>query len=218
MAEINPTQRVYDVMQSLKDGNYLIPNIQRGYEWDQARVLKLLDSIMSGYPIGAIMVWQPTEDIQADIPTRPFIKDFESTQDYLTLPARAGNKGARLVLDGQQRLQSLYISFFGSYDKHRVYLNVTLIPSDEDGDTDYGFEFLEPHEVGKRPEMVPLDVLINLDIDDEFRFVEDLLIELIPVAKEADAGTQKRTGLRNNINNNIRKFKNRFNEKQILLF
>jgi hypothetical protein len=218
MPDINPNQRVYDVMLNVKDRAYLIPNIQRGYEWDQARLLKLLDSIMSGYPIGAIMVWQPMGDIQADIPTRQFVQDFESTQDYLTQPPHAANKNANLVLDGQQRLQSLYISFFGSYDKKRVYLDVTLIPTEEDGDTDYGFEFIEPGEAREKPEMVPLDALINLDIDDEYKFVEDLVTHLTGSITEKEEREKRQAELRNNINNNIRRFKNRFNEKQILLF
>jgi uncharacterized protein with ParB-like and HNH nuclease domain len=65
-------------------GVYRVPSIQRGYEWGQDRVTTLLDSIMSGYPIGAIMVWQPTDVIRKDIPTRRFISDYESNRDYLS--------------------------------------------------------------------------------------------------------------------------------------
>ena len=60
MAKLNPNQRIYDVMGEIQRGTYRIPNIQRGFEWNKPRVLKLLDSIMHGYPIGAIMVWKPT--------------------------------------------------------------------------------------------------------------------------------------------------------------
>jgi len=58
--ELNPNQRIYDVLQAIDRGVYRVPSIQRGYEWGSDRVTKLLDSIMSGYPIGAFMVWRPT--------------------------------------------------------------------------------------------------------------------------------------------------------------
>ncbi len=112
MFDLNPNQRIYDVAQAIHQGRYRIPNIQRGYEWGTGRVAKLLDSIMSGYPIGAIMVWRPTDEIRRDIQTRRFVADFESAHDYLSEPPHEADAGpeAYLVLDGQQRLQSLYLS------------------------------------------------------------------------------------------------------------
>ncbi|MBU6435573.1 MAG: DUF262 domain-containing protein, partial [Nitrospirae bacterium] len=53
---LNPNARIHDVADDIGRGLYRIPSIQRGYEWGQQRALKLLDSIMNGYPIGAIMV------------------------------------------------------------------------------------------------------------------------------------------------------------------
>src|SRR5688572_7596803 len=117
--DLNPNQRIYDVLQAIDRGVYRVPSIQRGYEWGPERVTKLLDSIMSGYPIGAIMVWRPTPEIRADIPTRRFTDKFESARDYLSEPPHPAESEAYLVLDGQQRLQSMYLGFFGSYDGRR---------------------------------------------------------------------------------------------------
>lgn len=215
MVDINPNQRVYDVMKALKQGTYRIPNIQRGYEWDQARVLKLLDSVMSGYPIGAIMVWQPTEEVRKDVPTRNFVQHFDTSQDYLNQPSHTSDQDAYLVLDGQQRLQSLFISFFGSYNKQQVYLNLIQIPTEQDDNTDYGFEFLLHEEAKTRPELTSLDKLVNLDIDEEYEFVENI-IRMFLVASQSESS--KIEELRKNINNNLRRFRNRFNEKSVLLF
>src|SRR5262249_26094760 len=141
MANLNPNQRIHDVLLDIERGLYRIPNIQRGYEWDKPRVAKLLDSIMNGYPIGAIMVWKPTPDVQRDISDRSFVKDFRSDQDYLSDAAHASDAEAYLVLDGQQRMQSLYLSFFGSYDGARVYMALDHLPSPEADDDDYDFQF-----------------------------------------------------------------------------
>ena len=46
MSDLAPTTRVHELLKDIH--RYRIPNIQRGYEWDEQRVSKLLDSIMSG--------------------------------------------------------------------------------------------------------------------------------------------------------------------------
>jgi uncharacterized protein with ParB-like and HNH nuclease domain len=129
MPNLNPNQRIYDVLQDIDRDYYRIPNIQRGYEWNKARITKLLDSIMNGYPIGAIMVWKPTPRVQSDISDRSFVSDFISDQDYLSDLPHISDTEAYLVLDGQQRMQSLYLSFFGSYDNERVYMAIDHLPS-----------------------------------------------------------------------------------------
>lgn len=218
MSNLNPNQQVYDVMLSLKRGDFQIPNIQRGYEWDQSRVLKLLDSIMSGYPVGAIMVWQPKPEFRSEIPTRNFVEHFDSTKDYHTEPVVPSNSEPYLVLDGQQRLQSLYLSFFGSYDGKQVFLNLTEIPSDEDGDTDYGFVFMDPSETKIHPELVHLNDLINLDSDDEFMFIDRIVKKVGEVKSSQTGEILSDLTLRNNINRNIDKFKEKFGIKMVLLF
>jgi len=84
MTRFDPNQRIFDVLKAVHAGAFRIPNIQRGYEWNSQRVLKLLDSIMNGYPIGAIMVWRPPASAASDIRTRKFVQNYDETSDYLT--------------------------------------------------------------------------------------------------------------------------------------
>src|ERR1019366_6058918 len=132
---MNPNQRIYDVVKDIEK-KYRLPSIQRGYEWDKQRILKLLDSIMNGYPIGAIMVWTPSDEIRKNIPSRAFVAYFDSKSGHLSdLPHEAEERDSYLVLDGQQRLQSLYLAFKGGYDRERVYMQVDYVPGeDDDGD------------------------------------------------------------------------------------
>lgn len=169
---INPNQTIYSVLQEIHAGKYRIPSIQRGYEWGPERVTKLLDSIMSGYPIGAIMVWRPNAEIRSEIPTRRLIDKFDSGLDYLSEDPHPSDDEAYLVLDGQQRLQSLYLSFFGSYDGRRAYLQIDHVPTDKDDDTDYRFEFITASEAAGRPEMTHVSDLIKQDSDTKFEFAE----------------------------------------------
>ncbi len=219
MPDINPTRRVHDVLEDIHRGRYRIPNIQRGYEWDEQRVSKLLDSIMSGYPFGAVMVWKPSPEVARDIPTRRFIQHFDSTQDYMSEPSVAVDDGAYLVLDGQQRLQSLYLSFFGTYNKKRVYLQVDPVPTDVDDDTDYRFEFLTADQAESRPDMVGLSHILQLDSESKYDFVRTKATEIV---SQPSAGTDDTkdtlAATERLIAQNIDRFIERFNMRQDLLF
>ena len=37
-----------------------IPSIQRQFVWDAEDIKELIDSIVNGYPIGAVIIWEPT--------------------------------------------------------------------------------------------------------------------------------------------------------------
>lgn len=219
MSSLAPNQRIFDVLSAIKQGTYRIPNIQRGYEWDEERVTKLLDSVMSGYPVGAVMVWRPKPEVAKDIPTRQFIQHFEATSDYSSDPSAPTDANAYLVLDGQQRLQSLYISFFGTYNKRAVYLRIDHIPTDQDDDTDYSFEFLTTQEAEGRPEMVPLAEILQQDSETKYDFARELAeqiankLESDPAAARLVADEKQRA-----IARNVDRFIERFNIQQALLF
>jgi hypothetical protein len=218
MTNLNPNQRIIDVLLDIHRGYYRIPNIQRGYEWDKTRISKLLDSIMNGYPIGAIMVWKPTPEIQRDISDRDFVRDFYSDQDYLSDAAHPSDSEAYLVLDGQQRLQSLYLSFFGSYDGERVYMAIDHLPSPEADDDDYDFRFLTPKEAEKRPNMVHLAEIVKLDSDTKYDFAERLAVRLAATVSDIGERQRVQSEKRNKIAKNIDKFIDRFNIYSVLLF
>ena len=65
---------------------------------------------MRGYPIGIILMWETYQNIQFRNFTSSYIE--EADFDYHSNDA---NTKKLLVLDGQQRLQSLYIALYGKY-------------------------------------------------------------------------------------------------------
>lgn len=217
MANLNPNQRIHDVLLDIHRGYYRIPNIQRGYEWDKPRIAKLLDSIMNGYPIGAIMVWKPTPEVQCEISDRSFICDFRSDQDYLSDTAHPSDAEAYLVLDGQQRMQSLYLSFFGSYDGARIYMAIDHLPSPEADDDDYDFQFLTPQEAKEKPQMVPLAKIVKLDSETKSDFAEELAARLVATIDKEPERQKAVSDKRKKIEKNIDKFVERFNVHPVLL-
>jgi hypothetical protein len=161
------------------------------------------------------MIWRPTEDTRKNIPYRRFIANYDSKRDYLSEDPHPVDQDEEpyLVLDGQQRLQSLYLSFFGSFDGARVYLRMDHIPTEDVGDTDYIFEFLTNEEAKIRPEMTQLSEIIKLDADTKFEFIEGLAFRLtqqISNEKERQSSLNKTKA---SISRNI----DRFNVKYSIL-
>ena len=124
----------------------VLPAIQRDFVWTEAQTETLLDSIMRGYPIGIALLWETYNDIDH----RLFVKDFRGGTIH-SYRGNARHRRLRVVLDGQQRIQSLYIALFGQRDGRSTYFDV--LSGQQSGDTEeerFLFESLTPAEARKR--------------------------------------------------------------------
>ncbi len=102
---------IQKVLKSIHEKQILLPAIQRDYVWDEEQVACLLDSIIKGFPIGNFLFWEKNAKIAYE-----FRRDYDPDCIENTSASPSDVKNADyLVLDGQQRLTSLYISFYGSY-------------------------------------------------------------------------------------------------------
>lgn len=129
---------VISLLNQVKNGDIVLPNIQREFVWSEESICKLMDSIMRGYPIGIVLMWETYQNIQFRKFTDSYIE--EADFDY----SSNDNELKRLlVLDGQQRLQSLFIALYGKY--HGKYLYFELLSGQEKDDSSeikYEFQFL----------------------------------------------------------------------------
>jgi len=78
------------LLSQIDSGSMLLPEFQRGYVWNRDQVRGLLRSLYLGYPVGGLLVWE----------TETTAEDVRGTDEA------AGNR--TLLLDGQQRLTTLY--------------------------------------------------------------------------------------------------------------
>ena len=101
-------------------GGFWLPNIQRSFVWKERQIEKLFDSLMRGYPIGALLVWKTKSEIKY----RKFIDNYENDIKLTELYVPENEECKLLVLDGQQRLQSLFIGLRGSYNGKELYFNI----------------------------------------------------------------------------------------------
>lgn len=180
MAKLKTNQTVKNIVDGIDQEEYQLPSIQRPFVWEPEQTLRLLDSIMCEYPIGAVMVWMPPSAIRC----RPFLKNYkpgERVQSQLPPP---GDSRAYMVLDGQQRLQSLYLAFYGTYDGKRVYLRIDGYADSKVDDLHYKFELLTSDEVAASPACVFIGELANLNIEDIDDFARTRLSEQSDAVKK----------------------------------
>ena len=149
---------VFDLVNHIDD--YYLPAIQREFVWPSAKIESLFDSLLRGYPIGTLLLWDVQPPAIFDFPFYELIRDFDIRKAHnikANLNARTNCFG---ILDGQQRITSLYIGLCGSYTEKvprlwvtnpdaypckKLYMNLLYSPKPEDdGATLFQVRFLPP--------------------------------------------------------------------------
>lgn len=111
---------IYEAMMRIKDGEYVMPAFQRQFVWSMEQIEKLWDSILLDYPIATFLFWHVDDNnVTWDTYFCNFLtavtfdnrKQADSVNYELTDINVAVTNTA--ILDGQQRLTSLYLSLFG---------------------------------------------------------------------------------------------------------
>jgi hypothetical protein len=81
----------------VEKGNIKIPVFQREFVWKDDQIMSLLDSIYHGYPVGSLLLWSTKERLHSERDVGGF-----------SLPTTPADYPVQYVLDGQQRLTTLY--------------------------------------------------------------------------------------------------------------
>jgi uncharacterized protein with ParB-like and HNH nuclease domain len=190
---------IRSIIKDINNKIYL-PAIQRKYVWEDNKITELMDSIMLGYPIGTFLFWKVKKDVinNKEYSMYKFINNYHERDNYqneaISFPLMVNYETIWSVLDGQQRLTSLYIALQGSvsrklphkrknndaaYPQKELYFDLHSKNSKSDDDDDnicYKFEF-----------MTSADDIINKDghlwyrVKDILRYkhTEELVTKLI---------------------------------------
>ena len=92
--ERQPTH-IREIISSINERRWLIPNFQRYYDWTPRDVKDLLTSIMMEYYVGSLLLWKPRADERLSCAPVLGVADGEAAPAHL------------VILDGQQRITSL---------------------------------------------------------------------------------------------------------------
>ncbi|GAA6882072.1 DUF262 domain-containing protein [Helicobacter pylori] len=208
---------------------YFLPDIQREYVWlkkaDEKKIEQLFDSILRGYPIGSFLFWKlQKEDIaksdeqdenKLNFQLYQFITNYDerklhNEEIYIEQIMR---DDLSIVLDGQQRLTSLYIGLKGTrtlkkkgarndnpnaYEEKRLYLNLKHQPNMDNPEDNYQFEFY-----AKAP----------ANDENHFWFKVGDILELESVWNYAE-----KHGIKGNALDLLGKLKDAFHTKQLISF
>ena len=171
---------IAQAIERIKRNEYLLPVFQREFLWGPARIEKLFDSIMLGYPFSTMLFWKVKGDMRTNFRFYKFLdKYIESKKTHNEIMPTQGLHDFHAVLDGQQRLTSLFIGLCGSYAYHEyrksknysewsyptrhLYLNLTSTYTDEESDQKYKFKFLNKADTRE------VDLYIDNDGEKYFR-------------------------------------------------
>ncbi len=205
---------IKDVVDEL-NVRYFLPDIQREYVWlkkaDEKKIEQLFDSILRGYPIGSFLFWKlQKEDIaksdeqdsdKLNFQLYQFITNYDERKPHNEKihVEKINVDDLYIVLDGQQRLTSLYIGLKGTrtlkkkkarydnpnaYEEKCLYLNLKHQPNMDNPEDNYQFEFHakkpendEKHWWFKVGDILELESVIKYAIKHELGGEEPALLE-----------------------------------------
>ena len=86
----------------IERGSVKVPQFQREFVWNRDKSARLIDSLLKGFPIGTFILWKTDEELRS-------IRNLGG----VSLPSTPKGDSVQYVLDGQQRLTSLFAALKG---------------------------------------------------------------------------------------------------------
>jgi uncharacterized protein with ParB-like and HNH nuclease domain len=202
---------IYEALQNIRDGKYVMPAFQRQFVWSMEQIEKLWDSILLDYPIATFLFWHVDDsNVTWDTYFCNFLSEvtFDSRKqadsvNYELTSINVKNTDTA-VLDGQQRLTSLYLSLFGegyirpNYARKKsgdrlvtkllIELNKNKISVDEEEYNSKKFDIKFSEKVGRlSPTQFEIKNIINQEFQDDSRrekAIEDAIANVPADSKE----------------------------------
>lgn len=179
----------------IQSQEYILPSIQREFVWQPNQIELLFDSILRDYPISTFLFWLVKGENLDKFKFYRFLPFYHERDKRHNEAAEITTERDRYaILDGQQRLTSLYIGLKGSYSKklknykwtsshafpkRKLYLD--LLNSATDNDKLYNFKFLSDSEIKALETKYPQkyhwflvgDILGFSDFPDIFKYISE---------------------------------------------
>jgi len=151
---------IAEAVENVEYNRFLLPAIQREFVWSSSKIEWLFDSLMRNYPISSFLFWNVEGASVNGYRFYKFINEYR--ERYKTHNEEISTDGMgsfNAILDGQQRLTSLYVGLKGSYaykeyrrkwensewsiPTRRLYLNFASTLEEQEDGRIYEFSFLK---------------------------------------------------------------------------
>lgn len=153
------SKTIAELINEIKEETILLPSIQRNFVWTEHKISALFDSIMHDYPIGTFLFWDVKGKQVNDFVFNKFIFKYNEKNPIQRGERKIGVENTASfvgVLDGQQRITSLYLGACGSFKLHKKgapwksdasfidhYLCIDILNLPKDDDESYNFALKE---------------------------------------------------------------------------
>lgn len=166
MGQFQTPITIKSAINKIHERKFLLPAIQRKFTWSSEQIEMLFDSILRGFPISSFMFWRITDpSLKSGYKFYEFLTAFREyfNEDNKYIPTAAA-PDFDAIIDGQQRLTSLYIGLRGSYaykkkgkwwinneenlPTRHLYLNIGVpIKKEVENQKIYDFRFLTAQDI-----------------------------------------------------------------------
>lgn len=154
---------IKEAINAIQSNDFLLPAIQRKFVWTSNQICQLFDSILRGYPINSFMMWEITDsEIKKNYKFYQFLTKYcqRFNEENPHIEVNASSKNFKAIIDGQQRLTSLYIGLCSTYaykqprvwwptaydesilPPRKLYLDLSQPLDDDESMMHYNFKFL----------------------------------------------------------------------------
>ena len=131
--------KISDLISDIRNQDLVLPEFQREYVWTQEQAKQLLVSLFRGYPTGSLLFWKTTNP--------PELKNLVIPQDKLG--------STSIILDGQQRLTTLYLFIEGNIPPYYQPKDIKTDPRELYFDLDSGeFQYYQVNRMKNNPTWV----------------------------------------------------------------
>lgn len=155
---------IKEAIDNIRKRHYLLPSIQREFVWDTDQIETLFDSLMRDYPISTFLFWQVDKSKIKDFQFYEFLNKYHEKDNRHNRKADpSDDEDIIALLDGQQRMTSMYVALTGSYAKKMPYyqwdsahafpekkLYLNLLKSSDELEVEYEFKFLTLKEAKQK--------------------------------------------------------------------
>jgi len=181
---------VKKAIDNIRKKYYVLPSIQREFVWDTLQIERLFDSLMRDYPISTFLFWKVDKNKIKDFQFYEFLKHYhERNSTHNSKADLSQEEDVIAVLDGQQRMTSMYIALTGSHAKKMPYyawnndkafpkkhLFLNLLKKADDIELEYEFRFLSKEETINNDIYFWFEVGKVLDFTDLSKVMEYLML------------------------------------------
>lgn len=137
--------KISELIDDIKKGILILPEFQRGYTWNRQQVRSYLASLYREYPTGSFLIWKTPEP-----------------QKIRGTFAEGDIKFFQLILDGQQRLTSIYTLMEGTappfYEGEELYFNLHFNVLTEE------FVYYKPSQMKGKVEWLPITKFFQMGL------------------------------------------------------